>query len=86
MSICREIVEIVEDRLSDILTLRCRITKKEDGSYVSEGDFLIQSIVFNYIYIHLREYKLISEEMTLFSNKNWSIFLELGLVNVHDRS
>ncbi|MBT7555514.1 hypothetical protein HN615_01145 [Candidatus Woesearchaeota archaeon] len=86
MNSCKNIVDIIRNRLDEVLSLKCKITKKEDGSYVREGDFLIQSIVFNYIYIHLREYKLISEEMTLFSNKNWSIFLELGLVNVHDRS
>ena len=72
MSICREIVEIVEDRLSDILTLRCRITKKEDGSYVSEGDILIQSLVFDYIRTHASEYELISEEMAPFIGKNWN--------------
>jgi len=71
MNLCKNIVDIIRNRLDEILSLRCQITKKEDGSYVSEGDLLVQSIVFNYIRIHLSEYKLISEEMAPFSNENW---------------
>ena len=73
MNICRHIVDSIEDRLSDILNLRNKIKQKEDGSYVSEGDLLVQSIVFDYICKYMSEYELISEEMAPFSKVDWDI-------------
>jgi myo-inositol-1(or 4)-monophosphatase len=73
MSTCKEIAKIIKSRLGDILTLRSRITQKEDESYVSEGDLLIQSIVFDYLSKYLTEYELISEEMAPFTDANWNI-------------
>lgn len=73
MNICREIVDILKPRLKDILYLRCQIKQKKDGSFVSEGDLLVQSIIFDYLSIHMPEHELISEEMEPFENPNWDI-------------
>ena len=73
MSNCKKIVDIIKNRLEDVLHLRSQIKKKTDGSYVSEGDLLIQSIVFDYIKKHLPDHKLISEEMEPFENEDWNI-------------
>jgi myo-inositol-1(or 4)-monophosphatase len=71
MDICSEIVDIIKNRLEDVLHLRDQIRQKEDGSYVSEGDLLVQSIVFDYVRTHMVEHELISEEMAPFSNCDW---------------
>ena len=73
MSICRPIVDIIKSRLGDVLNLRNKTIQKEDGSYVSEGDLLVQSIVFDYVRTHMIEYELISEEMAPFGDRDWDI-------------
>ena len=70
MSICRPIVDIIKSRLGDVLNLRNKTIQKEDGSYVSEGDLLVQSIVFDYVRTHMIEYELISEEKALTEMEN----------------
>ena len=70
--ICSSIVNQIRDNLSDILDLRDQITKKEDDSYVSEGDLLVQDIVFRYIREHLPEHELISEELARDDQKEWN--------------
>ena len=55
MSTCRTIVDIIKSRLGDVLNLRNKTIQKEDGSYVSEGDLLVQSIVFDYVRTHMIE-------------------------------
>ena len=73
MSTCRTIVDIIKSRLGDVLNLRNKTIQKEDGSYVSEGDLLVQSIVFDYVRTHMIEYELISEEMAPFGERDWDI-------------
>ena len=73
MSTCRSIVDIIKNRLEDVLNLRNKTIQKEDGSYVSEGDLLVQSIVFDYVRKHMIEYELISEEMAPFGDRDWDI-------------
>jgi myo-inositol-1(or 4)-monophosphatase len=72
MSFCKEIVEIINKRLDNILALRTQFTEKEDGSYVSKGDLLIQEIVFDYFQSNLKKYEMISEEIAPFKNKSWN--------------
>ena len=74
MSTCRPIVDIIKNRLGDVLNLRNKTIQKEDGSYVSEGDLLVQSIVFDYVRTHMIEYELISEEMAPFGDRDWDIY------------
>jgi myo-inositol-1(or 4)-monophosphatase len=71
MNICEEIVAEIKAHLVEILHLRDRFSKKDDGSYVSDGDKLVQSIVFEYVKAHLPGYELISEELAPFDNHIW---------------
>jgi len=71
MSICRNIVDILQLRLEDVLRLRCKFKQKADGSFVSEGDLLVQSIISNYLSVNMPEHVLISEEMEPFENSIW---------------
>ncbi|MDC1165340.1 inositol monophosphatase [Candidatus Thioglobus sp.] len=73
MNSCNKIVDIIGRRLEDILDLRGQMEQKEDGSFVSEGDLLVQTIVFDYVRNELPEYKLISEEMAPFEDEDWDI-------------
>ena len=54
MNICRDLVALIQARLGEVLELRDRVSKKEDDSYVSQGDLLVQSIVFAYIHENIR--------------------------------
>lgn len=72
MSTCSNLVSIIKSRLDEILSLRDRITKKEDDSFVSEGDLLVQEIVFDYIRVHLPDHELISEELAPFNECIWN--------------
>jgi myo-inositol-1(or 4)-monophosphatase len=71
MSICNEIVELVREFLDEILSLRRDFVQKKDGSYVSKGDLLVQSIVMRHIAEHHPKYRLISEELAPFEEVNW---------------
>lgn len=71
MNICEEMVAEIKAHLVEILLLRDRFSKKVDGSYVSDGDKLVQSIVFEYVKAHLPGYELISEELAPFDNHIW---------------
>ena len=72
MNICNEIIKEIEKRLNDICDLRGNITEKEDGSYVSEGDLLVQEIVFKKISTLLPDHFLISEELAPFIDVEWN--------------
>lgn len=65
------IVDLVRTRIADILSLRADFRGKEDGSYVSKGDLLIQSLVFDYVKNNLPEHILISEELAPFDGVHW---------------
>jgi len=72
MSICNAIVSAINARLEDVCSLRDRITEKQDGSYVSEGDMLVQSIVFEELKTLLPSHELISEEIAPFDGIEWN--------------
>lgn len=72
MNICRDLVALIQARLGEVLELRDRVSKKEDDSYVSQGDLLVQSIVFAYIHENLPTHELISEELAPFGDRAWN--------------
>jgi myo-inositol-1(or 4)-monophosphatase len=72
MSICNLIVESIKSRLDDVYKLRDLITEKPDGSYVSEGDVLVQSIVYEDMKTLLPHHELISEELAPFDDVDWN--------------
>ena len=71
MNICKALVSLISAQLSEVLGLRDRMTKKDDDSYVSEGDLLVQAIVFDYVREYLPEHELISEELAPFGERIW---------------
>ena len=72
MTTCEIILEDIKKNLEVILSKRSDFRKKEDGSYVSKGDLLIQSIVINKLKEILPNYYLISEEKEKeFFKKKW---------------
>lgn len=70
-SYCTAISDMIQTHLDHILSLRSRITEKDDGSYVSEGDLLVQQLVLDYIHSALPTHQLISEELAPFDNTTW---------------
>ena len=71
MTICNEIIKEIKSRLDEILSLRTKFVSKDDGSYVSEGDLLVQSIVLDQIKLKLPSHVLISEELAPFDDCLW---------------
>lgn len=59
----------IQESLGEILRGRDHIRLKEDNSYVSEGDLLVQSIAQEWISTTLPDHQLISEELAPFSNE-----------------
>ncbi|MFA0030466.1 inositol monophosphatase family protein [Vibrio breoganii] len=66
-----QLVKLIESSLSEILSLRTKKIKKPDNSFVSEGDLLVQKIVFDFCKEHLPSHELISEEFAPFDNAQW---------------
>ena len=73
MTICNEIVDVIKSRLDEILSLRRSFVSKEDGSYVSKGDLLVQGIVLDLIRSRLPSYTLVSEELAPFDDQTWDV-------------
>ena len=71
MTICHEIMKVIKSRLDEILDLRLKFVSKDDNSYVSEGDLLVQSIVLDVIKLRLPSHVLISEELAPFDKCRW---------------
>jgi myo-inositol-1(or 4)-monophosphatase len=69
----QRLCESIQAALPSVLDGRDRIQLKEDNSYVSEGDLLIQSIAESWVRETLPDYLLISEEMAPFKN-DWDPF------------
>ncbi|WP_217127070.1 inositol monophosphatase family protein [Hydrogenophilus thiooxidans] len=69
--ITMELCDRIHKELPKVLAGRDRLYLKDDNSYVSEGDLLIQSIVNDWINDRLHGYQLISEEMAPF-NCDWN--------------
>jgi myo-inositol-1(or 4)-monophosphatase len=72
MNICQKVANEIKLRLDEILSLRSKKKKKADDSFVSEGDLLIQEIVFELCRRELPEHTLISEEFAPFDNITWN--------------
>jgi myo-inositol-1(or 4)-monophosphatase len=61
-----ELCDRIERALPQILAKRDAFREKPDGSYVSEGDLLVQSIAVEWVSQRLPEFFLISEEQAPF--------------------
>lgn len=62
-SLCNEIFDNIYLSLDQILSLRSQKKIKDDGSYVTKGDLLVQNIIFNYFEdFHKNSFEIISEE------------------------
>ncbi|MUK65316.1 inositol monophosphatase family protein [Aliivibrio fischeri] len=72
MTFCQKIVEIIKDNLTEITSLKNTKIKKLDDSYVSKGDLLVQSLVFDFCKDNLPEHVLISEEFAPFNDIEWN--------------
>lgn len=57
-----QIISLIQSNLGKILPLRSKKQLKEDGSFVSEGDLLLERLVKNYVNEKWQGYSLISEE------------------------
>lgn len=64
MDICTDIYNLLQDNLQKILSLRSSGRLKEDDTFVSDGDFLCQQLIFEYLASHLENYVVFSEEST----------------------
>lgn len=62
MDICRDIRNIIKNNLIEILSLRYTGTLKSDNTFVSKGDLLCESLVFDFLKNNLTNYIVISEE------------------------
>lgn len=68
MSICKVLIDQINSNLENILSLRRDFVSKSDGSYVSKGDLLVQSIINDELKKILPNHILISEENTIAKN------------------
>ncbi|ASV56080.1 inositol monophosphatase [Lelliottia jeotgali] len=71
MSACRQCIQLINDSLPMILMLRNNKKIKDDDSFVSEGDLLIQDILIKHLERILPNHKLISEELAPFADNVW---------------
>lgn len=62
----KNIFDLVLDDLVGVLALRNQFSEKPDGSFVSQGDLLVQKIVIDYLTENLANYQLLSEELAPF--------------------
>lgn len=62
MDICKDIRAIIKNNLNKILSLRSTGTLKPDNTFVSKGDLLCESLIFEYLKSNLTNYIVISEE------------------------
>lgn len=72
--------KLSDTSLAEVLALRDTATGKEDGSYVTEGDLLVQRIVQELVEAHLPDAILVSEEMdnsaSLVPEGRWVVVLD----------
>lgn len=62
MDICRDIYNLIQTHLEEILALRATGELKADGTFVSQGDLLCERLIVEYLAGCLDDYVLISEE------------------------
>ncbi|HCD7968039.1 inositol monophosphatase family protein [Citrobacter amalonaticus] len=70
---CKTVIDKIKENLEEILSLRDTKVKKEDDSYVSQGDLLVQKIIIEQCSEMLPAHKIISEEMAPFDNEKWDV-------------
>ncbi|MCK0144103.1 hypothetical protein MWU78_00395 [Arenibacter sp. F26102] len=70
ISICTEIKELIEINLNLIIELRSKKTLKADGSYVSEGDLLCESLIKGFLKKKYPKIWLVSEESPIDNVEN----------------
>jgi fructose-1,6-bisphosphatase/inositol monophosphatase family enzyme len=68
MSICTEIIAVINASLHQIIEKRDKRVLKEDNSYVTEGDLLCETIVKECIAKNYPDYYLVSEESSDYEN------------------
>ena len=66
-----DLTTLLNNKLEDILELRDKFILKQDKSYVSEGDLLVDKIVYDYYSNNYPDHEIISEEVAFSSNKKW---------------
>jgi myo-inositol-1(or 4)-monophosphatase len=71
MGLCNEIVNLIDFRINEVISLRNKKIKKPDNSFVSKGDLLVQEMVFKYCNDNLPNHTLISEEFAPFDSCEW---------------
>lgn len=76
MDICKDIRAIIKNNLNEILSLRSTGTLKPDNTFVSKGDLLCESLIFEYLKSNLTNYIVISEE----SNNDLSLINDVEYV------
>lgn len=67
----KPIVDEIYTKLSEILSLRNSFQSKEDGSYVSKGDLLVDELVLSFCKQHFPNHEVISEEMEHDASRIW---------------
>lgn len=67
MNICKDIKELVDVNLNQILMLRDTGELKADNTFVSKGDLLCQQLIMSFIREKLRDCYIISEELEGFN-------------------
>lgn len=63
MSICHNIKTMIMNDIKTILEGRCHKKLKQDNSYVSQGDLILQEMIYDYIVSLSEKYIVISEEL-----------------------
>lgn len=76
MDICKDIRAIIKNNLNEILSLRSTGILKPDNTFVSKGDLLCESLIFEYLKSNLTNYIVISEE----SNNDLSLINDVEYV------
>jgi myo-inositol-1(or 4)-monophosphatase len=71
MTICEQIKQILEKNLPDIQALKSKKKLKEDGSFVSEGDLLSESLIKSFLFENYPDVYLVSEESPDDNIHNW---------------
>ncbi|MEL0630486.1 inositol monophosphatase family protein [Psychromonas aquatilis] len=66
-----DLVALIKESLDDILKLRNNKIKKEDESFVSKGDLLVQDIILGFCNKNLPKHHIISEELVSEKDSVW---------------
>ncbi len=72
MDISKNIIKIIKEKLSEILSLRQNMSMKADNSFVSEGDLLVEKILIKFLTKNLVNHFIVSEEKKLDKTHQWN--------------